>query len=528
MTAADGERILRARLGNDAVIETVRYGETRRMNDANVSLHPAGHVLGSAQVRLEFQGEVWVASGDYKLAPDRPVLHSSPLRCHTFITESTFGLPIYRWPAEARVFNEINQWWRRNQETGKAASSSPIRWARRSAYSRESIRIGPIFAHGAVSNVNRCYRKAASRFPMPRPGQRTQRLRLEPGAHPCPTVGPWNALDPAVRRGIDGFRVGMDAHSRNAAQESIDRGFVLSDHADWPGLLEAIRLTEAESVWVTHGYRAPLVRWLTEQGKDAQVIETRWEDDELNWRRRSRRNRGMKAFADLYAELDSTTKTNEKIDALKRYFIAADPADVAWAVHFLIGRRPKRLIETRKLVEWAIEEAGIPEWLFGESLSARWATWPKPSRCCCHRPPRRPETRCAIGWKSACCRSSSGMTCGVGIAGECLARDERTSAVRLEQAHHRRVSRGSFAEPGGPRIGRGEQRRPRRALPPADGDWDPTADFARSILAKESDDADVSRPYPFCLAYPLEGEVESLGDIAIGRPNGNGTASARS
>jgi putative mRNA 3-end processing factor len=283
LTALDGERVLRYRMGSDAVIETVAYGETRSMNGVSVSLHPAGHVLGSAQVRVEYRGEVWVASGDYKLAPDPTCAAFESIRCHTFITESTFGLPIYRWSVDAAVFNEINQWWRHNQETGKASVifAYSLGKAQRVLAGIDSG-IGPIFAHGAVRNLNRCYREsgvtlpdAASPFDAPKGCDWSRALIVAPpSAHGSTWIRRFGAVSTAFASGwmrIRGTR----------RRKYIDRGFVLSDHADWPGLLEAIRLTEAECIWVTHGYRSPLVRWLTEQGREAKVVETRWEDDEL-------------------------------------------------------------------------------------------------------------------------------------------------------------------------------------------------------------------------------------------------------
>ncbi len=159
LIVAEGERVLRSRLGDDAVIETARYGESRVINGVNVSLHPAGHVLGSAQVRVEYRGEVCVVSGDYKLVPDPTCAAFEPVRCDTFVTESTFGLPIYRWPAAAEVFNDIDQWWRHNQERGKASLvfAYSLGKAQR-ILSGINASIGPIFAHGAVRNLNQCYR----------------------------------------------------------------------------------------------------------------------------------------------------------------------------------------------------------------------------------------------------------------------------------------------------------------------------------------------------------------------------------
>src|SRR5208282_1303577 len=113
--------LVRSRVGDGPVIATAAYGERVQRKEVRVSFHPAGHILGSAQVRLEYGGEVWVVSGDYKLEGDPTCAPFEPLRCHTFVTESTFGLPIYRWRVQAEVFEQIHAWWRRNQEHGKAS-----------------------------------------------------------------------------------------------------------------------------------------------------------------------------------------------------------------------------------------------------------------------------------------------------------------------------------------------------------------------------------------------------------------------
>ena len=120
LASASGAGVLRARLG-DIALQTLGWGERLAVGDAVVSLHPAGHVLGSAQVRMEYKGEVWVASGDYKVEPDATCAAFEPVRCDTFITESTFGLPIYRWQPQAEVYAEINDWWRANAEEGRAS-----------------------------------------------------------------------------------------------------------------------------------------------------------------------------------------------------------------------------------------------------------------------------------------------------------------------------------------------------------------------------------------------------------------------
>ena len=269
LTAAAGEIVLRARLGPEAAIQSLNYGETLQIGGVAVSLHPAGHMLGSAQVRLEQQGEVWVVSGDYKLTPDPTCAPFEPLRCHTFVTESTFALPIFRWPDEAATFAAINAWWRANREAGRTSVlfAYPLGKAQRVLAGIDPS-IGPIAAHPSVDRYNAIYRGQGIALPEITP-LAAGSLLLTP-----PTT---------AQRYPDSstaFASGWMRIRGTRRRRSLDRGFVLSDHADWPALLRTIEETGAETVWVTHGYRAPLVRWLAERGRNAIAVETRFEAPE--------------------------------------------------------------------------------------------------------------------------------------------------------------------------------------------------------------------------------------------------------
>jgi putative mRNA 3-end processing factor len=162
LAAREGERILRTRLGATASIESVEYGETREIDGVRVSFHPAGHILGSAQIRLEHRGEVWVVSGDYKTDPDPTCAPFEPVRCDTFVTESTFGLPIYRWCPQREVFDEILAWWSANAAAGRA--SVLFGWAlgkaQRILAGLLDAEVGPIYTHGAVERLVRDYRES--------------------------------------------------------------------------------------------------------------------------------------------------------------------------------------------------------------------------------------------------------------------------------------------------------------------------------------------------------------------------------
>jgi putative mRNA 3-end processing factor len=281
LCAAACDPVLRARMGADALIQSLPYGETLGVGDVTVSFHPAGHVLGSAQIRVEHRGEIWVVSGDYKLDPDPTCAAFEPVRCHTFITESTFGLPIYRWQAPRLVFTAIEDWWRANRERGKCSVlfGYPLGKAQR-IIAGVDAGIGPILCHGSVERMNGVYRASGVALPetkyageAPRRYDWTQALVVAP---PSAHGSAWMKRFGPVSTGMASGWMRIRGTRR---RRSIDRGFVLSDHADWPALLRAIEETGAESVLVTHGYRAPLVRWLREQGKQSEAVDTRFEGE---------------------------------------------------------------------------------------------------------------------------------------------------------------------------------------------------------------------------------------------------------
>ncbi len=281
LCAAECRGVLRARMGPDAVIETAEWDADVSLGGVRVSFHPAGHILGSAQVRVELAGEVWVVSGDYKLEDDGTCRPFEPVRCNTFITESTFGLPIYRWRPQPEIFADLNAWWRTNQENGKASVlfAYALGKAQRLLAGVDPA-IGPIFCHGAVEKLNRVYREGGITLP-----PTAYAGAVEKGydwSRALIVAPPSGNTNPYMRRFgtvSTGFASGWMRIRGTRRRRSIDHGFVLSDHADWPGLLSAIEATGAESVMVTHGYRAPLVRWLCERGLDAKALETRFEGE---------------------------------------------------------------------------------------------------------------------------------------------------------------------------------------------------------------------------------------------------------
>ncbi|TFH82180.1 ligase-associated DNA damage response exonuclease [Pseudomonas kribbensis] len=283
LAASAGEGILRARLGQDINLQSLEYGRRLTHHGVTLSFHPAGHVLGSAQVRLEYGGEVWVASGDYKIEPDGTCAPFEPVRCHTFITESTFGLPIYRWQPQAQVFGEINQWWQANIEAGKTSVLFCYSFgkAQRILHGIDET-LGPILSHGAVEPLNRVYREAGVYLPPTIYAGDVK--KNDPLMRQALVIAPPSAGGSSWMRRFgdysDSFASGWMRLRGTRRRRGVDRGFVLSDHADWPGLLWAIEQTGAERVMVTHGSIGVLVRHLREKGLDAQGFNTEYGDDE--------------------------------------------------------------------------------------------------------------------------------------------------------------------------------------------------------------------------------------------------------
>ncbi len=283
LAAAPAEGVLRARLGA-VTLHTLAYGERIEHHGVAVSLHPAGHVLGSAQVRLEHGGQVWVASGDYKVAPDRTCAPFEPVRCHVFITESTFGLPIYRWQPDDAVFADINAWWQANAAAGRASVLLCYSFGKaQRILSGVDPAIGPIVVHGAVEPLNRAYRAAGVALPDTLTvSDVTDKADLQRALVLCP---PGAAASPWIKRfgdASDAFASGWMQLRGARRRGGYDRGFVLSDHADWPGLLAAIGATGAQRVIVTHGSVPVMVRYLGGQGLQAEAFQTEYGDDAVD------------------------------------------------------------------------------------------------------------------------------------------------------------------------------------------------------------------------------------------------------
>jgi len=280
----DGVDVLKVRLGGDIAIEPLPYGETLDIKGVNVSLHPAGHVLGACQVCVQHRGEVWVISGDYKTAPDPTCRSMIPVRCHVFISESTFGLPIYRWRSNESIFHEINLWWQNNRDDGRCSAIFAYALGKsQRILAGLDPSIGPIGVHGAAGEFLPAYEAAGVVLPkvevmdtqnedqvrrfktggmiVTAPSANATQWLSKFGDVACATASGWMTIRGPRRR------------------QNVEQGFILSDHADWPGILAAIEATGAERVGITHGYVSTLVRYLREKGVDAFAIPTRLQSD---------------------------------------------------------------------------------------------------------------------------------------------------------------------------------------------------------------------------------------------------------
>jgi putative mRNA 3-end processing factor len=279
LCAAPGRELLQERLGADAAIETIPYGKTLTRNGVQLSLHPAGHILGSAQVRVESRGEIWVVSGDYKTEPEKTCAPFEAIRCHTFVTESTFGLPIYHWRPQSEIFAEINLWWRKNQSERRTSVIFAYSLGKsQRLLSGLDASLGPIFVHGSAAKFLPFYANAGIALPAI---TQAENIRAAGGRGlviaPASTEGsPWLRKFGDISRAFaSGWMQIRGARRRRA----LDRGFVLSDHADWDGLRAVISATGAERIWATHGYTGPLVHWLREQGRQAEALSTQFEGE---------------------------------------------------------------------------------------------------------------------------------------------------------------------------------------------------------------------------------------------------------
>ena len=271
--------IIKHRL-RDIEVSGVEYNETFSINGVKFSFHPAGHIIGSSQIRVEYKGEVWVFTGDYKTEDDGISIPYEPVKCHAFITECTFGLPAFKWIPQQQVMNDINNWWQQNREAGKTSVLFGYSLGKAQRLLKHlDISIGKIYTHGAVENMTEVLRGVVDFPPTTLITRDTRKEEIKgnlvlapPSAHGSTWIRKMVPYETASASGWMTFR---GARRRRA----IDKGFVLSDHCDWQGLLQSIKATGCERVVCTHGYTEIFCRFLTEMGYDARTASTQYEGE---------------------------------------------------------------------------------------------------------------------------------------------------------------------------------------------------------------------------------------------------------
>ena len=274
--------LLKLRLGEDIKIETLKWQETININGVKLTFHPAGHIIGSAQVRLEYKNEVWVFTGDFKTENDGLSKPFEPLKCNTLITESTFALPIYKWQSQSVIFDKMKTWVNENHSSGFASIilAYSLGKAQRILKPLQETDI-KIFAHGAVYNVHETLINSGWDLPkINRINLDTKKEELKGSiilAPPSADGSTWMKKFHPYKKGICS---GWMQVRGNVRRKNADAGFILSDHADWQGLISSIKYSGAEKVFVTHGFQSVLSRYLNENNISAAEVKTLFSDDE--------------------------------------------------------------------------------------------------------------------------------------------------------------------------------------------------------------------------------------------------------
>jgi putative mRNA 3-end processing factor len=278
----DTRPILQQRLGPNTY-QDIPWNEPVYMNGVRITLFPAGHIIGSSQVRIENNGEIWVVSGDYKLENDGISGQFEPVKCHSFITESTFGLPIYNWKPQTEIYTDIQNWIKKNQEASKTSVLIAYSLGKAQRLLPPIAEItNKIFVHGAVYNIHMALVNAGWKLPdVQRVTPETSKEELKGAV----VIAPSSAEGSPWLRRFAPYEIGICSGwmqvRGNARRKNADAGFALSDHADWNGLLQACKETEAECIYATHGFQSVFTRFLNEQGINAKEVKTEYGDDEL-------------------------------------------------------------------------------------------------------------------------------------------------------------------------------------------------------------------------------------------------------
>ena len=273
--------ILRHRLGQDISLETKPYGERFRLGAATVSLHPAGHVLGSAQVRVEVDGHVWVISGDYKRSPDASCEAFEAVECDVFISEATFALPVYAWPPTDEVARQILAWWESYPEGPSLLFAYAFGKTQRVLAELAKLTDRTVYLHGSCEDLTRIYREAGVPLvPTALVADQPKDFDFKGQLVLAPPSGHRSSWMKRFKNPQTAFASGWMQIRGNRRRRGYERGFVLSDHADWRDLVTTIHETKAKRILLTHGNTDVLERYLREELKiDAAPLATQFEGE---------------------------------------------------------------------------------------------------------------------------------------------------------------------------------------------------------------------------------------------------------
>jgi len=273
--------ILQHRIGADISIESLPYNEYKVINGVKVSFHPAGHILGSAQIRIEYKGYIVVFSGDYKTQPDFITTPFEPVKCHEFITESTFGLPIYKWKSEEELQQELQDWIVQNQQNNRTSVFLGYSLGKAQRIMK-LVEKEEIYVHSAIHNLNKAIENSGITLPTTKlltADFKKTEIQNKIVILPPALLG--SKMIKKIPNAATAICSGWMQIRGNRRWKGVDAGFAVSDHADWNGLLSAVKATEAEKVYVTHGSQAVFSKYLNEIGIEAHELKTEFGEDEL-------------------------------------------------------------------------------------------------------------------------------------------------------------------------------------------------------------------------------------------------------
>lgn len=274
--------ILQHRIGADISIESLPYNEYKVINGVKVSFHPAGHILGSAQIRLEYKGYIVVFSGDYKTQPDFITTPFEPVKCHEFITESTFGLPIYKWKSEEELQQELQDWIVQNQQNNRTSVFLGYSLGKAQRIMKLVEKVEEIYVHSAIHNLNKAIENSGITIPTTKlltADFKKTEIQNKIVILPPALLG--SKMIKKIPNAATAICSGWMQIRGNRRWKGVDAGFAVSDHADWDGLLSAVKATEAEKVYVTHGSQAVFSKYLNEIGIEAHELKTEFGEDEI-------------------------------------------------------------------------------------------------------------------------------------------------------------------------------------------------------------------------------------------------------